>query len=153
MFDVINSGNLHAIQALGRSDITLILDIIKKSLYLVILVLFIFLSPTPEIFVFVNIIISLIAIAVNSFPNRKLLNYKYRLQILDLLPNFIIAFIMGAAVYLMNLIKINSILLLAFQIVSGMILYLLLSILTRNKNFIYLVNEIKKKRRKHETVA
>ncbi|MBQ9514177.1 MAG: lipopolysaccharide biosynthesis protein [Clostridia bacterium] len=148
MLRIINTGNLQAIYAIGRSDVTLVMEIIKKSSYAVVLVLFVIFAGSVEVFALSAITTSIIAALVNSFPNRKLLNYRYRLQVWDLLPNFIIAGIMGVIVYFMNYININNALLLLLQIVSGAVIYSVLSILTKNKNFIFLLDLIKERRTK-----
>ena len=140
MFNIIQNGNLQAIRAIGRSDIILILEVIKKSLYLAIIISFILLSDKPEMLAVTSIVNTLIATAVNTYPNRKLIGYRYRMQIMDLLPNLLTAAVMGAAVYAMNFIPMNSVLLLGLQIIAGAAIYVLLSIVTRNENFKYFLD-------------
>ena len=137
-------GNLQAIRAIGRSDIILILEIIKKSLYLAIILSFIFLSDKPEMLAVTSIVNTVIATVINTFPNRKLIGYRYRMQIMDLLPNLLTAAVMGGAVYAMNFIPMNAVLLLCLQILAGAVIYVLLSIVTRNENFRYFLDMLKK---------
>ncbi len=144
MFNIIQNGNLQAIRAIGRSDIILILEVIKKSLYLAIIVSFILLSDKPEMLAITSIVNTLIATAVNTYPNRKLIGYRYRMQIMDLLPNLLTAAVMGGAVYAMNFIPMNAVLLLCLQIVAGAVIYVLLSVVTRNENFKYFLDMLKK---------
>lgn len=144
MFDMIQSGNLQVIRAVGRSDILLILEIVKKTTYAIVIALFVFFTNKPEYLALACIINTGVATLVNTFPNRKLIGYKYRLQVLDLLPNFIIAAIMGAVVYCVGLLKINLLLLFALQIVSGFFTYILLSVITKNENLQYVLEIIRK---------
>ncbi len=144
MFNIIQNGNLQAIRAIGRSDIILILEVIKKSLYLAIIISFILLSDKPEMLAITSIVNTLIATAVNTYPNRKLIGYRYRMQIMDLLPNLLTAAVMGGAVYAMNFIPMNAVLLLCLQIVAGAVIYVLLSVVTRNENFKYFLDMLKK---------
>jgi len=144
MFNIIQNGNLQAIRAIGRSDIILILEVIKKSLYLVTIVLFVLFSDKPEMLALTSIINTLIATAVNTYPNRKLIGYRYRMQILDLLPNLVASLIMGAAVYAMNFIDMNKLLLLVLQVAAGAVVYVLVSIIMRNENFKYFCSMFKK---------
>lgn len=143
MFNIIQNGNLQAIRAIGRSDIILILEIIKKSLYLLTIVLFVIFSDDAVMLAVTSIINTVIATLVNTFPNRKLIGYRYRMQIWDLLPNLLTALVMGAAVYAMNYIPMNKTLLLVLQVIAGMVVYLLLSLVTRNENFKYFLGMAK----------
>ena len=139
MFDMIQVGNLQTIKAIGRSDISLILEIIKKSSYFVIILVFIFVSNSPVMLAVSAICCTVVATIINTFPNRKLIGYKYRYQIADIAPNLIISLIMGAVVLLMNKLTVAPILLLPLQVVTGAVIYIGLSLLTRNENFKYLL--------------
>ena len=143
MFNIVQVGNLQAIKAIGRSDISLILEIIKKAAYFVVIILFIFLSDSPALLAASSIICTLIASLVNTFPNRKLIGYKYRYQLWDILKNLLISLAMGAAVYCLKYIKLNSIVMLCIQVVAGVIIYVLLSVITKNENFYYLLDFLK----------
>ncbi len=143
MFDIIQVGNLQTIKAIGRSDISLILEIIKKVTYFIIIALFVFLSDSPVVLAISAICCTLVATLVNTFPNRKLIGYKYRYQVADILPNLIISVVMGAVIFAMNWIDIPPILLLASQIFAGAIIYILLSIVTKNESFKYLIASAK----------
>ncbi len=143
MFNIIQSGNLQVYRAVGRSDIILKLEIIKKSIYFINILLFVLFTNRPEFLALACIINTFVATIVNTAPNRKLINYRYRLQIADLLPNLIIAILMGVAVYFIGLIKMHVILSFAVQVFSGILIYVLLSCITQNKNFKYLYNMIK----------
>ena len=151
MFDIIQIGNLQTIKAIGRSDLSLIMEIIKKSSYFVIILAFIFLSNSPIMLAVSSIVCTLVATVINTFPNRKLIGYKYRYQLMDIAPNLGIAVIMGVIVYWMNRLKIATIVLFGLQIVAGAVIYILLSIVTKNENFKYLLSTAKHmlKRVKH----
>ncbi len=144
MLSIIQNGNLQAIRAIGRSDIILVLEIIKKTLYFAIIVCAVVFSNRPEMLAISSIINSSLAAVINTFPNRKLIGYRYRLQAADLLPNFLSALVMGAAVYAMNLLNINKALLLLLQIAAGAVIYVAISLITKNENFYYLLDFVKK---------
>ena len=143
MFNIIQHGNLQAIRAIGRSDIVLILEIIKKSIYFVVILAFILLSNKPQLLAVTAVINTVFATAINTYPNRKLIGYKYRMQIMDLLPNFLLAAAMGTAVFALKLLNLAPIALLPLQILVGAVVYVLGSIITRNENFYYLLSYIK----------
>ena len=143
MFNIIQTGNLEAIKAIGRSDVSLILEIVKKSAYFVVIVLFVFLSETPEMLAVSSLVCTLIASIVNTYPNRKLIGYRYRYQLMDLVPNLLLSVVMCVIVWLMNYIDLSVYLLFPLQILVGVFVYVILSIVTRNENFRYLLNFIK----------
>lgn len=143
MFQVIHIGNIQAIKAIGRSDVCLIMEIVKKVLYFLIIVAFVFFSKSPTILALSSIVCNLIATVINTFPNRKLIGYKYRYQIIDLLPNLFIALTMCAIVLAMNSLPLSPLVLMALQVISGAVIYLLLSIVTRNDNLKYLLKTAK----------
>ncbi len=143
MFEIIHVGNCETIKALGRSDTFLIMEIIKKSCYFIIIALFIFLGQTPEALAISSVCCTAVAIIVNSIPNRKLIGYSYRLQIVDLLPNLFCAVIMCIAVSLIGTAPIDTFPSLCLQIGSGIIIYIILSIFTNNSSFKYLLATVK----------
>ena len=142
MLNIIQVGNLQAIKAIGRSDITLILEIVKKSFYLIIIILFVILSKNPIVLALSSIVCTVFATVVNTYPNRKLLGYKYKYQLNDLLPNLIISIIMGIVVYLIKYIQISKVLILILQVFIGIIVYILLSKFTKNENLYYLIDYV-----------
>ena len=143
LFSIIATGNCQAVKAIGKSDVFLIMEIIKKTLYLVIILLFLFLSNSPIYLAISAAVCSTVAILVNSFPNVFLLGYKYKQQLFDLLPNLILSLIMGGIVYLVGFIPISQWIILLLKIVIGVVTYLGLSILTKNKSYSYIIHTIK----------
>ncbi len=142
MFNVVQNGNLQAIKAIGRSDISLKLEVIKKSLYLVVIVLFVMFSNNPITLAFTSIVCTMIALAVNTYPNRELIGYRYRYQFEDIVPNLLISVAMALVVYCMNSLSFAPGFLLVLQIAAGIVIYVLLSVLTKNRNFYYLLNTL-----------
>lgn len=142
MFNLIQVGNLQAIKAIGRSDITLVMEVLKKSIYFAIIAGFVFFANNPELFAFSSICCTAVATLINTAPNRKLLNYSYRWQIADILPNLLMSVVMGAAVMWLGTLPCAAGLLLLLQIAAGVLIYLALSILTRNESFRYLLQFI-----------
>lgn len=143
MFNIIQIGNLQAIKAIGRSDITLKLEFLKKSAYFVIILLFLVNTNSPEWIAASSIVCTLVATIVNTYPNRILIGYKYKLQLFDIIHNLFSAVIMGVCVYMMNGIVMNTFALLILQILVGVTIYLFLSIFTKNENFSYIMNMLK----------
>ena len=84
---------------------------------------------------------------INAFPNRKLLHYGYLEQIKDITPSIIMSIIMGIPVYFMNYINMFRPLILALQVITGIILYIIISKISKNKEYNYLIKKIKSYRK------
>ena len=89
-------------------------------------------------------VITAIQITVNCIPNIKLIGYTLKMQINDLLFNLISAVVMCVAVCLLGSLNIRPVLRLVLQVVSGMGIYLLISMVSRNDSFYYLLDCLKK---------
>ncbi|MBS5115785.1 MAG: lipopolysaccharide biosynthesis protein [Erysipelotrichaceae bacterium] len=142
----IHTANLQAINALGHSEIFLKLEIIKKVIGIIALVIS---TPFGVIaMVSMKVITSIISTFINALPNKSLLNYSYKSQIFDLLPTFIISTIMGILVFVTdNLLKVISLGILSrliLDVIIGIIIYIILSLITKNKNFKYFLDMLKK---------
>lgn len=145
MFEMIHVGNCETIKAMGKSGTYLIMEIIKKVSYFITIILFLLLSNTPERLALAFIVCTFIAIIVNSIPNIKLLGYKIRYQILDLLPNLLTSMVMCVAVFLVTKINVSNIVQLMLQIIVGALVYFVLNVLIKNSSLTYIVNTIKEK--------
>lgn len=142
MFDMVAVGNCETIKAIGRSDIFLKMEIIKKSMYFITLVCFISFSNSPRTLALSALACTAVQLIVNSAPNRKLLGYKYRNQLFDLFPNLLIAIGMCVGVIIIGkVIKTSWIVLLIIQIVFGMAVYGLLAAVTKNPSYLYILKK------------
>ena len=144
----IHTINLQAINALGRSDIFLKLEVIKKIVGVTALIISI--PFGIKFMVFMKIIISIISTFINSHPNKKLVDYSYMEQITDILPSLFVSAFMGIIVYMMNLLPISSILILIIQILLGIVIYIVLSYAFKLEAFRYIIDSIKLKFKKRK---
>jgi hypothetical protein len=81
---------------------------------------------------------------VNSFPNKKLINYGYFKQIKDLLPNIIVSCIMGIIVYSIIYFNFSSLITVLIQIPLGIVIYILISKIFKVYGFEYIVEFFKR---------
>lgn len=137
MFDMFAVGNCEVIKAMGRSDIFLLIEIVKKSMYFLIILFFVFVMDSAVLLALSAILCSAIALIVNSIPNRKLLGYRYRDQLADLLPNLLCTAVMCFGVSLIGLLNIHKLWLMGIQVFSGAVIYTLASMFFRNPSFQY----------------
>lgn len=148
LFDVIAVGNCETIKAIGRSGVYLVMEAIKKTAYLITIFVFVIFSTSPQVLAIASIVCTLIQIIVNSVPNRFLIGYKFRHQIMDILPNLFSSVIMCVVVmYLQYTASGFGLVLLVKQIIFGVATYLLLSHLFKNSSMLYLFNSFKEFRK------
>ncbi|MCR4661443.1 MAG: lipopolysaccharide biosynthesis protein [Clostridia bacterium] len=141
VFYPIHTANLNSIQALGHSGYFLTLEIIKKTLGVTLLVISMWFGP---FWIAVSMMTtSIISVFINSYPNRKLLNYNYLQQIVDILPTLAISIIMGGLVYSLSFIPLHYLVVLTIQVLSGITIYFILSVVFKNESYIYLKNTLK----------
>lgn len=136
MFYPIHTANLNAINALGRSDLFLKLEIWKKGIGIITILVAVNISV--EAMACSSLFTGLCSQIINTWPNRKLLNYSYFDQIEDILPGILLALFMGILVYPIKMIGLPDILLLCVQIMMGAIIYVLGSIIFKIDSFQYL---------------
>lgn len=132
----IHIANLQAINALGRSDIFLKLEIIKKIIGVAALIL----GIPFGIYAMVGLkaVTDLIGTFINSYPNKKLLDYSFLEQWRDVIPSLLTAAVMGCAVYSLQYLIANVWLLFFVQIIAGIVIYGGLSWLFKLESFVYL---------------
>ena len=141
MFYPIHTANLNAIKAMGRSDLFLILEIVKKVVGFA--VLFATLWFGVLVMAYSLLFTSLANQIINSWPNKKLMNYGYLEQLKDILPGIMLAVFMGICVKCIEFIPMPLILTLVIQILAGAVIYILLSKLLKLESFEYLTDILK----------
>ena len=136
MFWPIHTANLNAINAMGRSDYFLKLEIAKKAIGLILLL------STMRFGVMVMayslLISSITSQIINSWPNKKLLGYGYFEQLRDILPSVLIALFMGGCVNLVKLLGFSDFLVILVQVPLGAFIYVGLSALFHLEAYAYL---------------
>ncbi len=140
-FTPVHSCNLQAINAVGRSDIFLRLEIIKKAIGIGALVIAVFCFNSPIAIAATGLITTLVSCFINAFPNKKLIGYSYSEQMKDILPAFVLSAIMFAVVYFIGGVFIlHPVLMLIIQIVVGVAMYVLGSAMFKLKGFEFVKN-------------
>ena len=128
--------NQSAINALGRSDLFLKLEIVKKIASVILLLVSLHFGIKG---IAVGLLAtSVICLLVNALPNGKLLGYPLGRQLLDILPSISLAAAMGLIVYTVGCLGLRDIPTLAVQIPLGIVLYVAGSAAFGLKGFYYL---------------
>lgn len=141
MFYPIHTSNLNAIKAVGRSDMFLKMEILKKIVGIILLFSTMWFGVMAMAYSL--LLSSVLSQIINSWPNRKLLNYGYLEQLKDILPGILLAVFMGMVVYIIGIIPMKTITLLVIQIIAGAIIYISLSTVFHLESFEYLVDMVK----------
>lgn len=119
----IHTANLTAINAVGRSDIFLKLEIIKKIIATITLLLTIPLGIMAM--AIGQVATGFISTFVNAYPNKRLLDYSYIEQIADIFPSFILSLIMSCCVFCIGFIHLPVVVIFILQIISGVFIYVM----------------------------
>lgn len=145
MFWPVHSANLNAIKAMGRSDLYLRLEILKKIIGIGLLLCTVKISVMAMACSL--LISSFVSQIINSYPNWKLLNYRYLEQLRDILPSILLAVVMAVAVGTVPFWGYGNVLTLCIQIPLGVVIYVAGSAVFRMESFRYLLNMIEDRRR------
>ena len=151
MFYPIHTANLNAIKAMGRSDIFLKLENIKKIIGLILLLSSMWFGVMAMAY---SLLIStFISMIINAWPNRKLLEYKYIDQMKDIIPSIMLAVGMGICVYMIKYIGLTNLQTLFIQIPLGIVIYVFFSRAMKIEAYTYLVGIIKKRMSKQKSCS
>ncbi len=144
-FHPVHMCNLQAINAMGRSDIFLKLEIIKKSIGLLSLVIAVFCFDSPIAIAMTGVFTAFTSCFINAYPNKKLIGYSYLDQLRDMLPSFLLAVFMLGCVLAVQLLNLGNLLTLLIQVAVGVVAYVAASALFRVRPFGILLQFLKHK--------
>lgn len=137
---IMGNTHLQVIKAVGRSDILLRLEIIKKPLFIIAIICAVQISPLA--IVIANFIYNIVGMIINAFPTKKLIKYTIKEQINDIIVPMLLSLAMALAVLPISLLKLPNMWTLILQVAVGGIVYIGLSILFKVSSLYYLLNNI-----------
>lgn len=135
----IHSSNLSALSGLGRSDINLKLEIVKKCIGTLALVIGAFVVRDVYVLVSMAMLTGIIATMVNSWPNKRVIGYSYLEQIRDICPAFLLSAAAGALAWVVGFAGFPDIATILLQALVMAIAYLGLAKLFRVEELSYLL--------------
>lgn len=141
MFYPIHTANLNAIKAIGRSDMFLKLEVIKKAVGITALLGTLWISV--EAMAYSLLFTAVASMIINAWPNRQLLGYSYLEQMKDILPGVLLAVIMGALIFPVQFLGLPDIVTICIQIPLGAAIYIAGAKLFKLDSFSYLINTVK----------
>lgn len=111
--------NLNILQVLGRSDIFLYLEILKKIVGIVPIVIGIFCGIYYMLLT--SILTGVISLYLNTWYTGKTLNYSFWKQLRDIAPSYFTALVIALAVYFLKYLSLPYYVVLMLQIIVGLI--------------------------------
>ncbi len=135
--------NLQVMNAMGRSDLFLKLEIIKKALGIVILVLSLPFGIWPMLIL--KVFDEYLCTVINAWPNGRLIGYGALTQWREVLPSLVISLVMGLGAWSVDFLGFPILLTLIAQIAIGIALYLVLSWLFNREPLQYIASLVLKR--------
>ena len=124
--------------ALGRSNLNLIHEIITSSATIALLFIAVFCFNSVIMIALGQVLVMLLDLFLYSTWSRKYIGYRYRELLRDYLPSVLLSACMAVAVFLVGSLSIPGLVKLILQVLSGMAVYVGLSVATRNPTFHWL---------------
>lgn len=139
----IHTSNLQALNGMGRSDLFLKLELIKKGYGIAFILLTAFILQDIHAMVASYLLTGIIGTFVNAFPNKKVIGYSYVEQIKDISPAFFLTLAAAACAWPLSLLNIPPVAMLTSQSLVMIAAYLALSKLFHVEAFEYLATTVK----------
>lgn len=141
--DILGMANYQAIKAVGRADTLLKMEFLKRPAMFAILIATMFISPLA--IAVGQLVYSILAFVVNAYPNRKYIGYPIWQQMKDVGKNFLISLVMAIVVYLLGTLGLNMYVSVVLQVVTGALLYYVMSRTLNKEDYGYVMNFVKEK--------
>lgn len=129
----LHSINLNMLQVQGRSDLFLLLEILRKIVAIGPIVVGIYVGIMPMLYV--NIGVALIYYFLNSYYSGKLLGYSSWMQLKDVLPSYGVAMVVAISVWFLKYLPLSNWIILPIQIFVGTFSFFMVCIILKNEEY------------------
>ena len=136
----IHTTNLQALNGMGRSDLFLRLELVKKAYGVASLLICALVLRDVRAMVASYLVTGVISTLVNAWPNRRVIGYSYIEQVRDICPAFLLAGASALATSAVGLLALPALATVALQAAAFALCYLGLSALFRVEELSYLVS-------------
>ena len=134
-----------SILSVGRSDVTLKIEILVNAVAIGILFYSVFILESVIGIAIGTLFAEGVSMVMFMYYENKIIRYSYKEQLQDLLPSLTMSTLMGGFVYLLHFLPLHEGLVLIIQIVIGAAFYLLVSYAIKFEPFIYLIKMVREK--------
>lgn len=139
--------NLNILQVLGRSDIFLYLEVVKKVVGLIPIVIGVFCGIYYMLIA--SILTGVICLYLNTWYTGRALNYTFWKQLRDIGPSYLTALLIAISVYFLKYLSLPYFVILLLQIIIGVITGFVVSELLKFEEYMelksILIKTIKRK--------
>lgn len=105
----IHTTNLQALNGMGRSDLFLKLELIKKAYGLANLLVMAFVFQDVYLMVGSYILTGVVSTFVNAWPNKRVIGYSYLEQARDICPAFLLAVVAGVLAWCVGFVGLPDV--------------------------------------------
>lgn len=138
----IHTTNLQTLNGMGRSDLFLKLELIKKCYGTACLLIAAFVFRDVYVMVGTYMFTGIISTFVNGFPNKRVIGYSYGEQLRDIAPSFLLSIIAGGLSLVAGGLVISPVLKIVVEALVMAAVYLGLSAVLRLEVFVYLRSSV-----------
>ena len=128
--------NINMLTVQGRSDIQLVLQIIKCVLAVGPILIGIYVGIYPMLIG--SVVVGWLALILNAYYSGKKFNYHWWMQLKDIAPSLLIAFLMAIPVYFLSYLPISDFIILPIQIIVGAVVTIALCELFKREEYFQL---------------
>jgi len=125
--------NMNLLKSIGCADKLFKIEVVKKILIITSIIVTYRWGIVAMIYG--QIVVSIIALFINTYFTNKYINYSIIEQLLDSTPYLAISTIMGIIIYPIQWFPVNSIVLLIFQILTGVTMYMTINYVLKTSAF------------------
>lgn len=135
------------VSAMGRGDVYMKMEFIRRSIMIVQLVLTVLIFDSVLAIAYSYAISVWLDAVISTIPNRRFLGYGFLRQLRDLWKIAAASALMAAAAWAIGLIAMHPAVEMLVQIVAGMLVYIVSCLALKVESFHYALNLIRKKER------
>lgn len=139
----IHTTNLQALNGMGRSDLFLKLELIKKAVGLCVICVAAFVICDLHAIVAGSMLVGVISTFINAHPNKRVIGYSYAEQIRDICPAFGLAIVAAAATAPVQLLALPDLALICVQTLVMAVVYLGLAYVLHVEELSYLLGTLR----------
>ena len=141
MWYPVHALNVSLLKVIGRSDLFLRIEIIKKVVGVVILAISI---PFGIVSMCIgSVVSSLLSLFINTYYTGKFIHVGFISQVKDIFPFLIISLIMGCLVLLVSSVFSSHISNLILGVITGIIVYIVLIKMICEQDYVYIMKLVK----------
>lgn len=140
---MLTTTSLQTIKAIGRSDVVLKLEILKKPVYILLLVIGVYRGIVA--IAVTMVVYELYGAVVNMVQLSKYVSYGVKEQCLDMLPALLMTLLMASVVVFTPVSIENSFWQLMIKVTVGVVVYIIESVAIKPQAYTYLIGLIREK--------